>query len=30
MKIMRMFAWAIAATTIALAGCGQRVEVPSP
>ena len=28
MKIMRMFAWAIAATTIALAGCGQRVEVP--
>ena len=28
MKIMRMFAWAVAATTIALAGCGQRVEVP--
>jgi len=28
MKIMRMFAWAIAVTTIALAGCGQRVEVP--
>ena len=28
MKIMRMFAWAIAATTITLAGCGERVEVP--